>query len=440
MATTTTNFGWDIPQSTDLVKDGATAIAALGQDIDTALVDLKGGTTGQVLAKASNTDLDYSWVAQDDSNAIQNTIVDAKGDLISATGSDVPARLAVGANGTSLVADSSQTTGLGWTATPNASNVLLNSGFQIWQRGTSFAIPANTSTYSADRWTSYRTATGSTVSRQVTNDTTNLAGVQYCARVQRDSGNTSTAIMYFTQAVESVNTIPLANQRITYSFWARAGANYSATSSVLSSTMTSGTGTDQAPYAGYTGATNFATGSHTLTTTWTRFTVTGDVPNNASEMLIQFSNTPVGTAGVNDYYEVTGVMINIGSTALPFRTYSQTIAGELAACQRYYFRATASNNYTTFGVGANYSTTATQIHVNHPVQMRIGPASVDYSTLGLVNSIGGIVTFTTLTLSFTGPLTSMLGVTGASGLVAGYANLLLANNSTSGYLAFSAEL
>lgn len=61
MATTTTNFGWDIPQSTDLVKDGATAIATLGQDIDTAFVDLKGGTTGQFLAKASNTDLDYSW-------------------------------------------------------------------------------------------------------------------------------------------------------------------------------------------------------------------------------------------------------------------------------------------------------------------------------------------------------------------------------------------
>ena len=61
MATTTTNFGWDIPQSTDLVKDGATAIATLGQDIDTALVDLKGGTTGQLLAKASGTDLDYSW-------------------------------------------------------------------------------------------------------------------------------------------------------------------------------------------------------------------------------------------------------------------------------------------------------------------------------------------------------------------------------------------
>jgi len=61
MATTTPNFGFDIPQSTDLVKDGATAIAALGNDIDTAFVDLKGGTTGQVLSKASGTDLDFTW-------------------------------------------------------------------------------------------------------------------------------------------------------------------------------------------------------------------------------------------------------------------------------------------------------------------------------------------------------------------------------------------
>jgi hypothetical protein len=118
MATTTTNFGWDIPQSTDLVKDGATAIAALGQDIDTAMVDLKGGTTGQVLAKASGTDLDFSWVAQDDSNAIQNAIVDAKGDLIGATAADTPARLAVGTNGQVLTADSAEATGLKWTTVP----------------------------------------------------------------------------------------------------------------------------------------------------------------------------------------------------------------------------------------------------------------------------------------------------------------------------------
>jgi hypothetical protein len=125
MATTTTNFGWDIPQSTDLVKDGATAIAALGQDIDTAMVDLKGGTTGQVLAKASGTDLDFSWVAQDDSNAIQNAIVDAKGDLIGATAADTPARLAVGTNGQILTADSTAATGLAWATPATAGGLTL---------------------------------------------------------------------------------------------------------------------------------------------------------------------------------------------------------------------------------------------------------------------------------------------------------------------------
>jgi hypothetical protein len=130
MATTTTNFGWDIPQSTDLVKDGATAIAALGQDIDTAFIDLKGGTTGQVLAKASNTDLDYSWVAQDDSNAIQNAIVDAKGDLIGASAADTPARLAVGTNGQVLTADSTTATGLKWnTVGASGFTLITNSSF-----------------------------------------------------------------------------------------------------------------------------------------------------------------------------------------------------------------------------------------------------------------------------------------------------------------------
>jgi hypothetical protein len=113
---TTTNFGWETPDDTDLVKDGAAAMRTLGNSIDTSFVDLKGGTTGQVLAKASNTDLDYSWVAQDDSNAIQNAIVDAKGDLIAATAADTPARLAVGTNGQVLTADSTAATGLAWAA------------------------------------------------------------------------------------------------------------------------------------------------------------------------------------------------------------------------------------------------------------------------------------------------------------------------------------
>lgn len=129
MATTTPNFGWPVPTSTDLVKDGATAIEGLGDAIDASLLDLKGGTSGQVLAKNSNTDMDFVWVAQDDSNAIQNAIVDAKGDLIAATAADTPARLAVGANDTVLTADSTTATGLKW-ATPASGGgyTLLASG------------------------------------------------------------------------------------------------------------------------------------------------------------------------------------------------------------------------------------------------------------------------------------------------------------------------
>lgn len=116
---TTTNFGWETPDDTDLVKDGAAAIRTALNGVDTSFVDLKGGTTGQVLSKASGTDLDFTWVAQDDSNAIQNAIVDAKGDLIAATAADTPARLAVGTNGQVLTADSTASTGLKW-ATPAA--------------------------------------------------------------------------------------------------------------------------------------------------------------------------------------------------------------------------------------------------------------------------------------------------------------------------------
>ncbi len=82
--------------------------------------------------------MDFTWVTSDDANAIQNTIVDAKGDLITATGSDVPARLAVGANGTMLVANSAESTGLKWTTatdqfpwtayTPTLNNWTLGNG------------------------------------------------------------------------------------------------------------------------------------------------------------------------------------------------------------------------------------------------------------------------------------------------------------------------
>jgi hypothetical protein len=99
MTNPTSNFGWQMPTSTDLVTDLPADFEVFGQAVDTSLADLKGGTTGQVLAKASATDMDFSWVAQDDSNAIQNSLLTTTGDTIYASGASTPARLGIGTTG-----------------------------------------------------------------------------------------------------------------------------------------------------------------------------------------------------------------------------------------------------------------------------------------------------------------------------------------------------
>jgi hypothetical protein len=96
MATTTPNFGWPVPTSTDLVKDGATAIESLGDSIDASLLDLKGGTSGQVLKKNSNTDMDFVWSA--DSAGMTNPMT-TTGDIIYSSSGSTPARLGIGTSG-----------------------------------------------------------------------------------------------------------------------------------------------------------------------------------------------------------------------------------------------------------------------------------------------------------------------------------------------------
>ena len=139
MTNPTSNFGWQMPTSTDLVTDLPADFEVFGQAVDTDFVDLLGGTTGQVLSKTSNTDLDFTWVAANPGDitgvtagtgisgggtsgtvTVTNsmaTTIDAKGDLIAGTGADAFDRLAVGTNNYFLQAASGQATGLQWGGT-----------------------------------------------------------------------------------------------------------------------------------------------------------------------------------------------------------------------------------------------------------------------------------------------------------------------------------
>ena len=445
MANPTTNFGWVMPTSTDLVTDLPADFAIFGQAVDTSMAELKGGTTGQVLSKTSNTDMDFTWVAQDDSNAIQNAIVDAKGDLIAASAADTPARLAVGNNGETLVADSSTSTGLRYQGSMAAGkNFVNNGGFDIWQRGTSIAAIASDQAYAADRWKELNNAGLSTYSRQATGDTTNLPFVQYCMRVQRNSGQTATGVIYLTQSLETVNSIPLAGRTVTFSFYARAGSNYSATSNILSVTVNSGTGTDQNINQGFTGSASVVSQNATLTTSWQRFTYTGSVASTATQLGYFFSYTPTGTASTNDYFEVTGVQLELGSVATTFMRQGGSIQGELAACQRYFNRIEPAGAYTAaFGSGYSNSTSVARIILNgFGPQMRTSP-SVAFSTASnfvILDTSAGNIAATAITTLGINKWGVSLSVTTAASQTVGRGVLLGDNGTTSATIDLSSEL
>jgi hypothetical protein len=364
----------------------------------------------------------------------------AKGDLVAGSGASTAAVLTVGSNGETLVADSSQATGLRYTAGTVQANPVLNSAFQVWQRGTSFSLAANTGqTYTADRWLTYTNANQAcTISRQATGDTTNLPNIQYALRYQRNSGQTGTSAQYLCQMIESMNSVPYAGKTVTFSFYARAGANYSSASNALYLYLQSGTGTDQNYFAGYTGNATAATGTATLTTTWQRFTYTGTVASNASELAILFSWASSGTAGAADYFEVTGIQMDIGSVALPFRTYAGTIQGELAACQRYYWRLLCDAD---FGAGVAASNTVNILSMSLPVTMRIKPVTFDSNALQLYSlAAGGYYSGGAFTLYTSTPNTAEVRYTHGSAVFATNQLSLWSGSLSTSYIGFGAEL
>jgi hypothetical protein len=271
-------------------------------------------------------------------------------------------------------------------------NIALNSAQSIWQRGTSPAT-ANYSakTFTADRWWALtgNASASVTVSRQSTSDTTNLPFIQYCTKIQRTSGNAVISDIYFAQDIESSQSIPFAGKTIVFSFYARKGADYTGASSALNFRVRSGTGTDQSMATGFTGNVNVINTTATLTATWQRFEATATVPTTATQLGIFMFYTPVGTASTNDFFEVTGIQLELGAVATPFQTATGTLQGELAACQRYfaksYGQATApATNSSANGLvfaqsGATVAASAYFANVPLPVTMRGNPTITIYS-------------------------------------------------------------
>jgi hypothetical protein len=259
--------------------------------------------------------------------------------------------------------------------------------------------------------------------------------------MQRTAGNTGTNTSYVVTALETSTSLPLAGQTVTLSFYARAGANYSAASSALKAILKSGTGTDQ-KHDAYTGAVDVISSTATLTTSWQRFSYTAAVGSTATELAILFETTPVGTAGANDWFEVTGVQLEAGSTATPFKRAATTLQGELAACQRYYVRFGGSSIFEYFGNAIGESSTLANSIVQFPVQMRTAPSSIDYATLRISSQTGNDVSLTNVTLNSiaTSNKLGRLVLTAAANITTSRPYFFGTDNSTSAYLGFSAEL
>lgn len=329
-------------------------------------------------------------------------------------------------------------------------NLLVNGSFDIWQRGVAFNPASATSTsgqnYGADRWQGLQ-ATSQVAGSFINNGpgVSNPPKFTSSMRVQRQSGAVFTTPFTLQQSIETLNLARVRSKYLTLSFWARCGSSYSASGSGLVSNIVAGTGTDNT-VGNFTGNTVLNTTTHTLTTTWKRFVVTlGTLFNDGYTQLgVQFVFTPVGTAGVQDYYDIVGVQLEIGTAPSDFElsNYGDT----LRQCQRYYYRVKGEGSgYAPFGSGTAVATTLGSVHVPFPTTMRTRPTAIETTGTAtdyvLISGVGTYVNASAVpTLGASSLQGAYVSTSVASGLTAGQGTTLVTSNNGTSYLGFNAEL
>jgi hypothetical protein len=364
-------------------------------------------------------------------NAIPLSTVTAKGDLITATGASTVTNLAVGADGSTLVANSSASTGVSWAGPSVAAgrNACINGGMDIWARGTSFTPASGTLTYTADRWSVNASSSAYTISQI----SSGLTGFQYAMRIQRNSGSSATGGINAFYNLESKDSYRFAGQNVIVSFYARAGSNFSAASNTIYTPIISGTGTDQNINGGFTGQVTVNNAGQVLTTSWQRFTVSGSVGSTATQLAFYFASTPTGTAGANDYFDITGVQIEVGTIPTTFSRAGGTLQGELAACRRY-LPAIPTGNQTFMGYA--YGTNAGIYAIPFDVMARVAPTGITTSTVSnfvIYTSTNGNGSISALNFDAAG--TAGASVTAVATLTAGTPSRLFTNGA--GYILFT---
>ncbi len=278
-------------------------------------------------------------------------------------------------------------------------NLVVNGGFDVWQRATS----ATTSTADyygpADRWQTVRLSSDNqrTFSRQpVTSSDTPVSGFTYFMRCQRNAATVATNSILMATSFETTSVRRTQNKYVTLSFFARAGANYSAASGFLRAFITGGTGTDGRLITGsFTSPTTLVDSNNVLTTSWKRFTVTTSAPvgSTVTQMGVTFQFTPVGTAGAADYYDITGVQLEAASAPSDFEF--EDFGTTLRKCQRYfeksYDAAVAPGTNTGAGQPAYWGGTQSDGfvggHVKFVVTKRVTPSTIQaYTEAGVLGS------------------------------------------------------
>jgi hypothetical protein len=149
-----------------------------------------------------------------------------------------------------------------------------------------------------------------------------------------------------------------------------------------------------------------------------------------------------GPANTANTLDIWGVQVEAGSVATAFQTATGTLQGELAACQRYYFRNTGggATAYNPYANGGTISTTGAYINFPFPVQMRVAPTSIDYANIAIQTSGGVLAGLSSLTMDqISGFCASLAAVTGST-WTANQPCRMINNNNVNGFVAFNAEL